>query len=246
MPMDLFENEQDIYDNAVIRAVQVRKGSSLNFEEYAVLVKEYGKLLKQLRRATRISDKTTADLHETNLDLTDKVNFDALTGIYNRRYAEDSMKRILKSMARATNGLLSVLMLDVDHFKLYNDTYGHGMGDSCLKSVAEVLETSILRPDDFVARYGGEEFVVILPNTGEEGAGKVADRILERIKACNIPHESNDVAEYVTISIGATTGVVEHTHSCADYMKRADKALYMSKQNGRNRYTYVDFNGGKT
>ena len=241
MAIDLFESEQEIYDNAVIRAVQIRKGSPLNFEEHAVLVKEYGKLLKQLRRATRISDKTTADLYETNLNLTDKVNFDALTGIYNRRYADDSMKRILKSMARATNGLLSVLMLDVDNFKLYNDTYGHGMGDSCLKSVAEVLETSILRPDDFVARYGGEEFIIVLPNTSNEGARKVADRILERIKECNIEHENNDVAKYVTISIGATTGIVERTHSCEDYMRRADKALYMSKQGGRNRYTYLDF-----
>ncbi|MCL2260068.1 MAG: GGDEF domain-containing protein [Fibromonadales bacterium] len=242
MPIDLFENEQEIYDNSVIRAVQIRKGATLNFEEYAMLVKEYGKLLKQLRRATRMSDKTTTDLYRANLNLTDKVNFDALTGIYNRRYMEESMQRIIKSMARATNGLLSVLMLDVDHFKLYNDTYGHNMGDICLRSVAEVLTTSVLRPDDFVARYGGEEFVIVLPNTGAEGAQRVADRVLERIKACNIEHETND-SKYVTISIGATTAIVEYTHNCEDYMKRADAALYLSKQGGRNRYTYLDFKG---
>jgi diguanylate cyclase (GGDEF)-like protein len=176
------------------------------------------------------------------LDLIDKVHYDALTGIYNRLYMEDSLKRIISSVARS-GGQLSVMMVDVDHFKKYNDTYGHSNGDSCLKSVAETLAVSVARADDFVARYGGEEFAVILPNTDESGARKIADNMLENIKARNIPHEKNEIAGHITISIGVTTGEVERTQSGIDYIKCADEALYISKRNGRNRYTYMDFKG---
>jgi len=239
--LDLFEHEQQIYDDAVMHAVAVRRGLTLGYEEYTALVKEYGKLLKQLRRATRLADRTTTDLYASNLDLTDKVNYDALTGIYNRRYMEDCLKRTLSTITRSGGDCLSLLMLDVDHFKKYNDTYGHCMGDSCLKAVAEVLSSSITRVDDFVARYGGEEFVVALPNTSESGARKVAERILANMKARYIPHEKNDAADCVTVSIGFTTGNVKLAQSGADFIRRADEALYMSKQNGRNRCTFISF-----
>ncbi|MCL2208059.1 MAG: GGDEF domain-containing protein [Fibromonadales bacterium] len=243
---DLFEHEQQIYDNAVMHAVEVRKGVSLGYEEYTELVKEYGKLLKLLRRATRLADRTTTDLYESNLDLTDKVNFDALTGIYNRRYMEDCLKRTISTITRSGGGKLSVLMLDVDHFKKYNDTYGHIMGDSCLKAVAEVLKGSITRVDDFVARYGGEEFVAILPNTSEGGAHKVAERILANMVSRYIPHEKNDAAKCVTVSIGYTTGNVRLAQSGTDFIRRADEALYMSKQSGRNKCTYLNFREDRT
>lgn len=230
MEIDLFEHEQKIYDSAVKETV-----------EYAVLAKEYGKLLKQLRRATRIADKTTTGLYTHNLDLTDKVNYDVLTGIYNRRYMEDNMKRIISSLSRSSGELLSVLMLDVDCFKKYNDNYGHSEGDTCLKMIADTLTGSVARTDDFVARYGGEEFVVVLPNTNEHGAKKVADKILKSVAERNMPHEKSEVASYVTVSIGGTTGIVKYTQSGTDYIKYADAALYMSKQAGRNRYTYINF-----
>jgi len=243
MEHDLFEHEQQIYDYAVNHIVEIlRKSASFDFKEYITIAKEYGKLLKQLRRATRIADRTTTDLYESNLDLIDKVHYDALTGIYNRLYMEDSLKRIISSVARS-GGQLSVMMVDVDHFKKYNDTYGHSNGDACLKSVAETLAVSVARADDFVARYGGEEFAVILPNTDESGARKMAGNMLENIKARNIPHEKNEIAGHITISIGVTTGEVERTQSGIDYIKCADEALYISKRNGRNRYTYMDFKG---
>ena len=240
MDMDIFEGEQRMYDEAVARVKAVRAGAAFDFEEYAAITKEYGRILKQLRRSTRIADRTAFGLHESNLDLTDKIHFDALTGIYNRRFMEDSLKRIIKSLARS-GSTLGLMMIDVDFFKKYNDTYGHSEGDECLKAVARSISETLQRPDDFAARYGGEEFSVILPDSDESGARVIANNILRNIAALHIPHEKNESTGYVTVSIGVTTSSVERTHLGLDYIKIADKALYQSKLSGRNRYTYIDF-----
>jgi len=166
------------------------------------------------------------------------AKIDPVTGIYNRRYLDENLKRVINSLSRS-DGTLSLLMIDVDLFKNYNDAYGHSKGDICLRTIAEVLGKSLLRADDFVTRYGGEEFVVVLPNVNEKGACMVADRLLESMRNRSIPHEASSVADYITISIGVTTGVVQHTYSGENYIQRADKALYMSKQNGRDRYTFL-------
>ena len=165
---------------------------------------------------------------------------DPLTGIYNRRYFDGCMKKTIKSLSR-TDAKLSLLMIDIDFFKRYNDTYGHGMGDICLKEVANTLFNSVTREEDFVARYGGEEFVVVLPNTDENGALLIAEKLLKKIRECKIPHKNNDAAGIVTVSIGYTTSIVRHTHSESDYITHADAALYKSKQNGRNRCTFEAF-----
>jgi len=162
---------------------------------------------------------------------------DQLTGIYNRRYLDGSLSKIIKLHSR-TGSNLSVLMIDIDHFKKYNDTYGHDAGDGCLRTVADALSQCVIREEDFVARYGGEEFAVVLPNTDENGARLVAEKMLEKIREFNIPHKTSDTAGYVTISIGGTTGIVNHLQRGSDYIKAADKALYESKKNGRNRYTF--------
>ena len=166
----------------------------------------------------------------------DKVHYDGLTGIYNRRYFDENLNRLLKSLSRS-NGTLSLMMIDIDFFKKYNDTYGHSKGDDCLKIVAETLMQGIKRADDFIARYGGEEFAVVMPNTGEKGAESIANELLESIRSCNIPHKKSDIADHVTISIGVTTGNVDHTQTPDDYVKQADEMLYKSKQDGRNRIT---------
>jgi diguanylate cyclase (GGDEF)-like protein len=166
-----------------------------------------------------------------------EVEYDALTGIYNRRFFDKSMKHIISSLSRSCS-LLSLLMIDIDFFKRYNDTYGHVEGDKCLKIVAQTLSQSITRADDFAVRYGGEEFVLVLPNTGEHGARLIADKLLENIRNCNIPHEQNDAANCLTISIGVTTGNVVHTHNANDFVKKADELLYKSKQGGRNKYSF--------
>lgn len=232
---DLFEREQSVLDDAVSR---IEKGTACSLELYAALANEYRRLLKQLRRITKISDKTTVDLNTSKLDLLDKVHFDEMTGIYNRRFFDEKLCGLLYGLA-CNSGELSVLMIDVDFFKNYNDTYGHAKGDDCLRLVAQTICACMTGEDQFVARYGGEEFVVVLPNTDENGAQRMSLWILENIRACGIPHENNDVATVVTVSLGSTTGVVNSSHTIQDYIRIADRALYQSKQNGRNQSTFI-------
>ena len=179
------------------------------------------------------------NLSNTILDLFTKANYDALTGIYNRRFMENSLQSIMELLSR-TGGMLSVLMIDVDYFKKYNDAYGHEQGDTCLKFVARALSVSVTRANDFVARYGGEEFIAVLPHTDEAGARAIAQKVLENVRKLNMPHADSAIAQYVTVSVGVTTGVVTHAQSWESYQKRADEALYASKQNGRNKYTYLE------
>ncbi|MDR1747729.1 MAG: sensor domain-containing diguanylate cyclase, partial [Spirochaetaceae bacterium] len=167
-----------------------------------------------------------------------KIFYDPLTGIYNRRFFDETMQRVIHSLSRS-GGVLSLMMIDIDYFKRYNDTYGHIKGDDCLKTVAKMLRDSVIRAEDFIARYGGEEFVVVLPNTDEAEACKVACKLVENIRSCNIPHEKSDAADCVTVSIGVTTGKAQHMQSGGNYIQRADEMLYKSKQGGRNRYTFA-------
>jgi diguanylate cyclase (GGDEF)-like protein len=183
-------------------------------------------------------DDELGHLSRTIQDLFTKANIDALTGIYNRRFMENSLDHIMGMLSRA-NGLLSVLLLDVDFFKKYNDTYGHDQGDICLKKVAQALASSMARAGDFTARYGGEEFVAVLPNTDEAGARVVAEKLLNNIRSLDVPHAGNAAAPYVTASVGVTTGKVTYLSKWDEFVKRADEALYMSKKNGRNQHTYL-------
>jgi diguanylate cyclase (GGDEF)-like protein len=237
--LDLFENEQKVFDNIKKRIEEVRKGGSFSFEEIESFANEYGKLLKQLRKSIHFADRISNGLFKSNLILDEKVHFDALTGIYNRRFMDDNLKRGIKSLSRS-NGVLSVMMLDIDFFKKYNDTYGHKMGDTCLKAVARALSETA-RMDDCVIRYGGEEFVILLPNTDEAGVGIIAARLLKSVRDLGIPHKNSDIADHVTISIGATTVKVKLAHQYMDYIQRADEALYMSKNTGRDRYTHLKY-----
>jgi diguanylate cyclase (GGDEF)-like protein/PAS domain S-box-containing protein len=167
------------------------------------------------------------------------IYYDSLTGIYNRRYFDEKIERIIQTMSRS-GGKLSMMMIDVDFFKNYNDTYGHSIGDACLKIIVDVFSQVVTRTNDFVARYGGEEFVAVLPYTDENGARLLAEKLLSGMHQRNLAHVNSDVASYVTISIGITTGIVNYQQSGDDYVKKADAALYSSKQNGRNRYTFIE------
>jgi len=238
--IDILADEQRIYDEALSNIEAVRNGSEFDFQEYEKLTKEYGKLLDELRLSNMIADSTAIELYENNVELSDKVYIDSLTGIYNRRFLEDSLKRISLSLLRS-GGVLSLMMIDIDYFKKYNDTYGHSDGDVCLKEIAKIIGNTLLRPDDFVARYGGEEFTVVLPYTDENGACHIAEKILINVRERNILHEKSEVADRITVSIGLTTINSNYSQSGNDYIKQADMALYQSKQNGRNRYTYIDY-----
>jgi diguanylate cyclase (GGDEF)-like protein len=184
-------------------------------------------------------DDELGHLSNTIQDLFNKANIDPLTGLYNRRFMDSSMERVMGLLSRS-DGLLSVLMLDIDFFKRYNDTYGHEAGDKCLQAVAHALSDSVSRVNDVVVRYGGEEFAIILPNTDSEGARSFAEKLQKNVNELNIPHDKNEAAPYVTVSIGITTGKVERKHDLSMYLKRADEALYMSKESGRNRFTYLE------
>jgi len=188
--------------------------------------------------------KLHKDEIETIGDFLHLTIIDQLTGIYNRRYLDGNLQKIIRLYSR-TGSCLSVLMIDIDYFKKYNDTYGHEAGDDCLRAVADTISQCVIREDDFVARYGGEEFVAVLPNTDVNGAQLVAERMLKKVRECNIPHEASDIAEYVTISIGGTSDVINYLQHGSDFIKAADEGLYESKKNGRNRYTYKEFLLGK-
>ena len=189
-------------------------------------------------------DDEIGELSRTIRDLFTKANVDALTGIYNRRYIENNLMQTMEFLSRS-DGQLSVLMLDIDFFKRYNDTYGHDQGDMCLKAVAGALASGVSRSNDFVARYGGEEFLAVLPNTDEPGARAIAEKLLDNVRMLDIPHAGNDAAHCVTVSIGVTTSTVEFTQTQEEYIKRADEALYMSKQSGRNKYTFLALGSAK-
>lgn len=226
---DLFEAEQNILIHASNYLESISDSEACSRREFEIMVEEYRKLLKQLRRITRMSDRTVEELNISKLNLIERVYKDELTGIYNRRYIEETL--------RDYKGALSVVMLDVDFFKRYNDTYGHSSGDECLKAVAKSMCCAALNSLDFAARYGGEEFLVVLPGAGSERACTVTEEILESVLGRRISHEKNDASEWVTISAGIATGVVNFDYSAEDFIKRADIALYHSKQTGRNKYT---------
>lgn len=126
-------------------------------------------------------------------------------------------------------------MIDIDYFKLYNDTYGHLAGDDCLKRIAEALNGVSKRTTDLVARYGGEEFVLLLPNTEREQAYSLAAQCLREIAALQIPHSQSEIAEVVTISVGVTTTSPDATLQATMLIEAADQALYRAKESGRNR-----------
>jgi diguanylate cyclase (GGDEF)-like protein len=157
---------------------------------------------------------------------------DALTGLANRRRFDECLATEWRRAARERQPL-SLLMLDVDQFKVYNDTYGHQRGDSCLKQVAEACMDVVSRPGDLVARFGGEEFVVILPNTEGDGAMHVADEICEALRSRRLPHGGNPLG-IVTISIGCATLVPKFGKHAANLIQIADEALYKAKQGGRD------------
>jgi diguanylate cyclase (GGDEF)-like protein len=159
---------------------------------------------------------------------------DGLTGIANRRYFDTVLEREWNAAQREKN-YLSLILFDIDHFKKYNDTYGHIAGDICLRKIAISSAKVIKRPRDTLARYGGEEFVVILPNTNSTGANVCAELIRHEIENLNISHISSDINPHVTASLGVSTLDPSTTIvTTQQLIKEADLALYQAKREGRN------------
>ncbi|MDR2807700.1 MAG: diguanylate cyclase [Spirochaetaceae bacterium] len=162
---------------------------------------------------------------------------DGLTNIPNRRYFDD---RIVIEWRRALreHQPLSSLMIDIDKFKSYNDTYGHPHGDALLKAVAHVLATTVMRPTDMCARIGGEEFAVILPDTNLDGAVHVAEKLRAAVEALRVPTADGKIITTVTISLGVASLIPQENDSIEEFITRADVHLYNAKKSGRNRVSY--------
>jgi diguanylate cyclase (GGDEF)-like protein len=160
---------------------------------------------------------------------------DGLTGIANRRHFQESLDHEWRHGFRM-NKHLSLIMCDIDFFKTFNDVYGHQAGDECLKQVAMAMRDTIERPRDLVARYGGEEFAVLLPETGSQGAYKVAEVIRDKVLSLCIPHEKpGNECQSLTVSMGVATVMPSGDASVAEPISMADKALYFAKKDGRNK-----------
>jgi diguanylate cyclase (GGDEF)-like protein len=190
----------------------------------------------QQREATlvRLVEQRTRELEEANRRLERLSLVDGLTGLANRRRFDEALDSEWRRGCRARMPL-SLMLVDVDEFKLFNDTYGHLEGDACLKRVAGALSACLSRAADLGARFGGEEFVAILPHASADEAARLAERLRERVLALAIPHSSSPVAGVVTVSVGCATAVPTEAERPDTLLASADSALYAAKRAGRNR-----------
>jgi diguanylate cyclase (GGDEF)-like protein len=180
------------------------------------------------------AEAVSEELAEQTMLLQRLVRLDGLTQIANRREFDEFYEREWRRAARNA-GSISILMCDIDHFKKYNDSYGHLAGDDCLKAVAETLSAALQRATELVARYGGEEFVVVLGETDLEEAAETAERLRKKVSEIAIPHADSSTASHVTISIGVATTVPKAEDEPASLVQAADAALYEAKEAGRDR-----------
>ncbi len=178
---------------------------------------------------------TTSKLKRANKKLENVSYTDSLTSLHNRRYFNMVYDRELKR-AQRSNKYITFMMLDIDYFKQYNDTYGHIEGDKALKAVAQTLKNTLQRPSDYIFRLGGEEFGVLLTSTDESNSAKLARDICDAIREQKLEHNNSLIHEYVTISIGVVCCVADDALNENILLSRADEMLYKAKEDGRDRY----------
>jgi diguanylate cyclase (GGDEF)-like protein len=184
---------------------------------------------------TKKLEQTQLHLEEVNNSLAKMVNTDGLTLIANRRCFDEYLSQEWEKLYQS-NQSISLLLIDVDYFKLYNDAYGHQSGDDCLKKIAQALKKSCVRSSDLVARYGGEEFAILLSKTNIDGAIAVSQRIKTTIHNLQITHNYSPINHLVTVSIGISSLTPTPDNSPQLLINQADQALYLSKEKGRNQY----------
>lgn len=218
---------------------QKRDEEELKVELLKQLVRQIGVTIQQAQIYER--------LQTVNEELHRLATLDSLTQLANRYwfniYLSQEWQQLLIEEAqgfrfKGNSNCLSLIMCDVDYFKLYNDNYGHLAGDFCLQEVAKAIRETVNRPTDLVARYGGEEFAVILPNTSAEMAFDIAEKIRTRVKGLQIAHSKSPISQYVTLSLGVSSIVPHRESSPEELIATADRALYRAKEQGRDR-TYL-------
>ena len=174
-------------------------------------------------------------LKSANKKLENASYTDSLTNLYNRRYFNHIYERELKR-AKRDKTYITFMMLDIDYFKQYNDTYGHVEGDFALKTVAKVLKDTLKRPSDYVFRLGGEEFGILLSQTNESDSANLARKLLEAVKSRELKHEKSKVSDHVTVSVGVVCCIADDALNNEVLISRADEMLYKAKEGGRDRY----------
>lgn len=191
------------------------------------------------RLLTKLVEERTRELAKANENLQDLANSDGLTKIGNRRrfesFLEDEWHRAIRFKTE-----ISLILIDIDHFKNFNDTYGHQAGDACLQQVATAFAETIKRPTDLVARFGGEEFALVLGGTDSAGAFVIAEQAVGNVKCLRIEHASSKTDTHLTVSVGIATVFATFDNSIADLIKAADTALYEAKASGRDRIYIYD------
>ncbi|HCA7565994.1 sensor domain-containing diguanylate cyclase [Klebsiella quasipneumoniae] len=221
-----------LWGTALLAGIQIHYHAEIRF---LILWAIFTAILLYGRRILQRWYDEAWDTHQENMQLIQRLesiaNQDALTGTANRRALNAYLAEIWQQ-----NTPLSLMMIDVDYFKRYNDRYGHQAGDECLSSVAQVLKMAVRAEDDLVARYGGEEFVVALPRVPLVHATAIAERIQQKIHEAALPHEASEVASVVTVSIGIVDS--DGTVPMDTLIARADSALYQAKNKGRNQWSY--------
>ena len=212
---------------------------SRSFSEMVETSLERAAMSKDLATLTASLKTRNLQLQDARAQLSQQATIDELTGLRNRRgvnmVINDEMARL-----KRTQSSMAIMAIDVDHFKAYNDTYGHPAGDVVLQRLANVMLELTERAGEFAARMGGEEFVLFFPNVGVEDAEQLAEELRARIQGLQITHETSKTAEYVTVSIGVLCRSADWDVEFEDLLKAADEALYDSKTTGRNRVTFVD------
>jgi len=211
----------------VIRLLAAQASVAIENARLYEQVQDYSRTLE-----AKVAERT-ARLEQLNQELQGLVDRDALTGVANRRRGDIYLEEVWTRLRREKQPL-SVIMLDVDHFKAFNDNYGHQAGDDCLVAVAEAVCAQLLRPADLVARYGGEEFMLILPHTDQEGVAYVGEKVRHAVEALAIEHAHSSAGSVVTVSAGTATLVPEAEEGAEHLLREADIALYRAKRMGRN------------
>jgi diguanylate cyclase (GGDEF)-like protein len=212
----------------------VDRAFSAGATDYITKPIHWGLLRQRVRRLIQ-QMRLYQELEAANQELKRLASHDGLTQVANRRRFDEYLHQEWQRMLRE-QGSLSLILCDIDCFKLYNDTYGHQAGDDCLRQVAQVIQNAAKRSMDLPARYGGEEFAVVLPNTDEEGTIQVAQEIQKRVKHLGILHETSKVCSSVTVSLGVSSTIPSVITSPELLVNAADKALYQAKAAGRDRY----------
>ncbi|MBF0444687.1 MAG: diguanylate cyclase [Magnetococcales bacterium] len=225
-----------IFITAMDEVKDETKGLGMGAIDY--ITKPFSRAVVQARVRNHLDYKRQKDMLEK------LCSIDGLTEIPNRRSFDQHLEQELRRNLRA-NTPLSMIIMDVDHFKPFNDNYGHAEGDRCLKQVALTLFKSLERSGDFVARYGGEEFAAIFPDTGVEGLHKMSEKMRTAIVAQNIPHAHSKTAEFITMSLGGITVLPTNDTSPNKIIEAADKNLYKAKNSGRNCSTSSEYKTSK-